>query len=599
MVESMNGNIVERILALGEAGVAGKAGASTVERGKAIDAMDMDALQFTGEEFYAQVMGTNPYLVKLWLELDDGAEVADRLSVDCTCPVRALWCKHVVAVALRMIEDPEWARSAPAGEIEEPDAHPTRRYGDVEVSTVDVVTSTLGIMNKQELVEVINELRGQVPLVEPFVSKLVLPYSSQPFPGLHEIQTQIENTRIMFEMAHTDSGVVDAADQLSYTGNLIRSYAGGPFDTKLLAALEQLMFKACNWALAIALPVGPIVDELSQLHQHHVAMAHWEKLSASHVIDWLLDTYFAPGWYLPAQVKDYVDLLDEDDLESLVKQAHERSPLHPERVLELECDVAAVRDDLPRLKALMEHTDTQDKLYRYYDSKGMTDEATELVDAALMVDKPVELSPPVRYEAARKHLGEPGEYRFYLHRFVAEPNYKTFADFMAVDIVDYDKAVDAYYQSVAHTGVKDMNYALLAAIEFGNFQGGFLAFTVGSDEHWVGEALHPVIVGEFAQKVAMPVDPVFALALIFVQIRAHMHLAMGTWSEKTAAHYAVDPELDHITELYQLISDSPAAIRAWRREVERVEQEFRGHPEVVEGIADRGFMRWGCDDGGA
>lgn len=90
-----------------------------------------------------------------------------------------------------------------------------------------------------------------------------------------------------------------------------------------------------------------------------------------------------------------------------------------------------------------------------------------------------------------------------------------------------------------------------------------------------------------------PVDADVVLALIFVKIRAHMHLAMGTWSKKTAAYNALDPDLDHITELYHLISDSPAAVRAWRREVERVDQEFRGYPEVAEGIAERGFMRWG------
>lgn len=72
MVESMNGNIVKHLLALGEAGVEALADAKGFTRGSAIDSRDVDALQFTGEEFYAQVMGTNPYLVKVWLDFDDG-----------------------------------------------------------------------------------------------------------------------------------------------------------------------------------------------------------------------------------------------------------------------------------------------------------------------------------------------------------------------------------------------------------------------------------------------------------------------------------------------------------------------------------------------
>ena len=92
----MTQNVVDYLQHLGEAGVAALADTKSFLRGDAIDPRDVDALQFTGEEFYAQVMGTNPYLVKVWLELDDGAEVADRLTVYCTCPVRQEWCKHAV-----------------------------------------------------------------------------------------------------------------------------------------------------------------------------------------------------------------------------------------------------------------------------------------------------------------------------------------------------------------------------------------------------------------------------------------------------------------------------------------------------------------------
>lgn len=72
----MSNNVVEHIQALGEAGVAALADTKSFLRGDAIDPVDVDALQFTGEEFYAQVMGTNPYLVQVWLELDTSGKPA-------------------------------------------------------------------------------------------------------------------------------------------------------------------------------------------------------------------------------------------------------------------------------------------------------------------------------------------------------------------------------------------------------------------------------------------------------------------------------------------------------------------------------------------
>lgn len=185
----MEKTVVDKLVELGEAGVVAEAGAPTVERGKTIDAMDMDALQFTGEELYAQVMGTNPYLVKVWLELDEGAEVADRLSVHCTCPVQALWCKHVVAVALRMIEEPEWARRAPGQTFEPVDliTEQLEKYGSdpltAEITMMLAVERTLGRMGKKEVLGVIDKLRAAHPEITPTLTAAVEPYMSNPTHG--------------------------------------------------------------------------------------------------------------------------------------------------------------------------------------------------------------------------------------------------------------------------------------------------------------------------------------------------------------------------------------------------------------------------------
>ena len=577
----MTQNVVDYLQHLGEAGVAALADTKSFLRGDAIDPRDVDALQFTGEEFYAQVMGTNPYLVKVWLELDDGAEVADRLTVYCTCPVRQEWCKHAVAVALRMMKDPEWARSAPAGEVEAPDVDPTRRYGDMEESTEDVVTSTLGIMNKQDLVNVINKLRGMQPLIEPVVSKLVLPFSSQPFPGLHEIQTQIENTRIMFEMAYTDDGVVDAADQLLYTGNLIRSHAGGEFNRKLLAALETLMFEASKWALAIALPVGPIMHALEKLHQHHVAMTHWENPGASHVIDWLLDSYFALGGYFPALVADYADLLDEDDLECLIKQAHERRPLHPEAILPLEIDVALIRNDMHELKRLCDARGLHDGLLMFYIHNGMDLGAEKLVTAALDVDDPVTVSPDTLHLVALEYFGDDGLRMYHRYWFQKQPSISNFSDFMRVPAVDFAEAVFVL-QSVESVAA-DPDYMLFAATWFERFDIGFEIITTG--EPSARRA------ADFARKVGMQFDPLWAMGVIFAHIREQMERAIA-WESEVVRKEELAGVMKAIVVLAKDAEEAAgsAAVRAdWEAEVGELKKAFAGNPWVKMAFNDWGL----------
>lgn len=92
------------------------------------------------------------------------------------------------------------------------------------VDTRDVVTNTLGVMSRHDLLKVLNTLRHINPLVEPAVTQLILPFSARPLPGYEALQYEIEITRVLFEKAYTDDNVERIASQLEYTGNLIRSH---------------------------------------------------------------------------------------------------------------------------------------------------------------------------------------------------------------------------------------------------------------------------------------------------------------------------------------------------------------------------------------
>ena len=577
----MSNNVVEFVQALGEAGVAARADLKSFMRADEIMDSDLTALVNAGDTFTAQVVGTDVWVVRFELVLDDGAREADRLNVYCTCPVPEEWCKHAVAVARRMMRDPKWALSAPAGDVVVDDVNPVRRYDDIEVSTKDVVTSTLGIMNKQDLVRVINELREKQPLIEPHVSKLVLPFSSQPFPGLEQVQYEIENTRIMFEIAHTDSLVEDAAEQLLYTGNLIRSNAGGQFNMQLLVALEKLMFDACRWAQAIALPVGPIVDALEQLHQHHVVMAHWEQPDALHTIDWLLDTYFAPGGYLPTQVNEYADLLDSGGLERLIEEAHERRPLHPKEVLPLEIDVALLRGDLAELQRLCDTYGVHDALLTYYQDDGAGPGAEQLILAALDANDPVTVSSEMLYLAANQYFGDDGPRMYHRYWFQKDPSLGNYLDFIRVPAVDFAEAVFVL-QSVESVA-SDPDYMLLAAKEFERFDVGFDIITTATPS--TAQA------ADFAREVGMSFDPVWAMVVVFAHIRKRLSEAV-TVQSASARKANLARVMEEIVVLCKEAEEAAGStsIRAdWEAEVSALKREFAVHPSAKEAFADWGL----------
>ena len=251
----MSENVVEFVQALGEAGVAALTDVKSFIRADEILDIDMTPLVRTGPAFTAQVMGTDVWVVRFELVVDEGKTVADRLNVHCTCPVPRVWCKHAVAVALQMMRHPEWPLTAKlVGEAEEEyEFDSTRRYDDVVVDTKDVVTSTLETMSKRDLVDVINALREEKPVVEPSVTKHVLPFSSQPLPVMEAVQDEVKLTQLLFDVASTEEKVKAAADQLGYTGNVIRSHADQIDYTndklKLLCALEILILDAIMLSL--------------------------------------------------------------------------------------------------------------------------------------------------------------------------------------------------------------------------------------------------------------------------------------------------------------------------------------------------------------
>ncbi len=316
--------MVDHLVELGKAGVEAEADTGSFTRGRAIDAMDVDALQFTGEEFYAQVMGTNPYLVKIWLEIDDGATVADRLRVHCTCPVRAVWCKHVVAVALRIIADPQWATQVPGRTFPpvELTQEQLEKYGGgnslaARVTMMLTVQRTLDRMGRKEVLGVVDKLRAAHPEIEPTLTAIVEPYMSEPSAGMLAVHDAVEEARYASSVAWSDHQVAKAADRWNVAVNTIASHYDSENAESMLSLLHLVIMDINELACREAVPVDALVEIIERACDLHVRIAEQAEPDPMILRDGLVESYLAPG-YIPTDLEKYAPLLGDGGVDKLL-----------------------------------------------------------------------------------------------------------------------------------------------------------------------------------------------------------------------------------------------------------------------------------------
>lgn len=582
----MSENVVEFVQALGEAGVAALTDVKSFIRADEILDIDMTPLVRTGPAFTAQVMGTDVWVVRFELVVDEGKTVADRLNVHCTCPVPRMWCKHAVAVALQMMRHPEWPLTAKlVGEAEEEyEFDSTRRYDDVVVDTKDVVTSTLETMSKRDLVDVINALRHENPLAEPTVTKYVLPFSSQPLPAMEAVQDEMKFAKFLFDVAYTEEKVEEAAHNLEYAGNVILSHADATdFQNdklKLLCALESLIFDAIAWTHHITYPVDSVVVALEKLYQHHVLIAHDTQPPTQLLVDWIVDVFLAPGGYLRPHLADYAKLLEDEDLDVIITKAHECAPRHPENVLPLEIDVALLRNNMHEVKRLCGEYGNYDALLFFYQRNGMDLGAEKLVAAALDSADPVELTPDLLYASAAKYFGDEGTRMYHRYWFKKDASIENFLDYIRLPDMDFADAM-LLLQSMDESF--DTDYLLVAAAYFKLFDVGFTLITTATPS--IGMAAH------FAEHVGLAHDPEWAFGVIFAHIREQMSQALSQ-ENMAATRATVNWLMGRMMALKKTAQEATGSLDSdveWGLQVGALKSEFGSHPVVKEVFAEWGL----------
>lgn len=195
----------------------------------------------------AQIVGTQPYLITLRL-------TANAVSANCTCPVRDEWCKHAVAVALHAAE------LTPGG-------HP-------------LLDDALDRMTADELLQLINALRAELPQVEPVLTRLAMPHWFDPnyteSAGANELRAVLREKFLSDPSIATFAAYLDAPEQTYIETMTTLAELGRSSDSPtyaLMAATEFALYEeglfvietssvdsfvAATWAVGVELPHDPV-----------------------------------------------------------------------------------------------------------------------------------------------------------------------------------------------------------------------------------------------------------------------------------------------------------------------------------------------------
>ena len=554
--------MVDYVTGLGEAELAVRADIKSFMRADEIQDIDMAALQLTPDHFHAQVVGTKPYLVSFELAEENS------LHVSCSCPVPREWCKHAVAVASRMMFEPQWALNAPAGQ-EIPQLDPA-----ADPSMPKMVDAAVERMPRSALVEMVKELRRLHPSIEPSVTTLAIPeWYGKPGPTT-EVRDAIERVRGYAAEYETPGEVHRAVTAFDRFVNVAESTANKKTGLAQLRVLELMIFELDAYSRKALYPshdFGRVAARMCALHARLAAMV---KLPACDVIEWLLDIYFLDDTYIPFRMLDYAELLSEEDLEQLLKAAYERVPRKPKLVTELECYVAYILEQPDDLKYYSLALPCQDSLFSAYEQWGMFGDAEELTRRALDPADEVELSASLRLEAAKKYFDEAGPRMFFAHAFRTDPSLEAFRYFAATEGTTFTDGIKLLDEHFGDT--HDANYDMLAAICFNQ-----LAYGLNFIDH---EDLSSSLIDEFAEKVLVHADPEWATQLMFGAVAEV--IATGLHSHQ--------PDMIHdagarVLAIRTMIEEDQNALIEWHMQLAALKERFHRSPEVAEALAEWGL----------
>lgn len=516
----------------------------TRRRARDIPLLSITLLQVEEYFLHAQVVGTQPYLVRIDVD-------PVHVYASCTCPVPHHWCKHVVAVMLHIDE-----------------LAPTRD---------PLVSAALATMTAAELMALLTELRTQFPQAEPLLARLALPgWFDMDYPGGVERGVEVVHDA---RTEHTARAWRTALDTIRFQTHPDQNPSGHELP-RMVAVIQQAIGFL---ALEVGAKLGDatftaLINDFLELHREVVGEAH---APCELIADFFVDLYYSPVLPDP-QLEEYEHLLGDTGLSAVLAAAAERGTtgLRQEQYANVAVDVELLRGNWREAELLATMLPVQDKLFSFFDDAEHAPKCEELLRRALDDADPTQLSPTLIEQHATQYLDPATVRNVFREWFLAAPSIDTFALYLGAPGQTYDEAMT----TLALLDKPAPSFMLMAAVDFERYDEGW--FVIENFE------VDSMVAATWAVSVELPRDPVTAVRRLFAYFRLWLSAAsdMGTGqpdSAEAAAHVAL-----RIAQLRALLLDledqqlAAKGLAQWAGQLALFKAEYRQRPYLWSALAE-------------
>lgn len=515
------------------------------QRARDIPLLNITLLEVEDYFLHAQVVGTQPYLVRIDVD-------PVHVYTSCTCPVPHHSCKHVVAVMLHIDE------LVPARD--------------------PLVSAALATMTAAELMALLTELRTQFPQAEPLLARLALPiWFDMDYPGgveravaaVHDARTE-----------HTARAWRTALNTIRFQAHPDQDPSGHELP-RMVAVIQQAIGFL---ALEVGAKLGDatfttLIHDFLELHREVVGEAD---APCELIADFLVDLYYSPVLPDP-QLEAYEHLLGDTGLSAVLAAAAERGTtgMYQEQYANVAVDVELMRGNWQEAELLATMLPVQDKLFSFFVHDENAPKCEELLRRALDDADPAQLSPTLIEQHAATYLDPATVRNLFRKWFLAAPSIGTFALYLGAPGQTYDEAMT----TLAMLNELDPSFMLMAATDFERYDEGW--FVIENFQ------VNSMVAATWAVGVELPRDPVTAVRRLFAYFRLWFSAAsdisdMGQPdSAEAAAHVAL-----RIAQLRALLLDledqrlAAEGLAQWAGQLAVFKDEYRQWPYLWSALAE-------------
>lgn len=505
---------------------------ASFDRGQKIEPSRVEITERTDTSVAATVTAPHEYHVSLDLHGKD-------IVPECDCAIEHEWCRHAVAVAVKLINE--------QGELFGTEAleHSAR-----EAVSMDPLDDYITEISHEELVNLVRNLRISQPRIDLSLEVGAALHSGGPEAVGVRLGQRINrltrknpgwSARLTAEVAQEWFELLDVISVCIDRG------WGGP----LVRPLEEATEGIGQMLLRTDDAYGALADAYRTAIILHLATYRQAPPTPGEVVEWISMLVFDESGFGEPNLEDYSDWLDVEAVDELERRVEKQSARgrYDESLECLREGIARLRGDDHALEEML----TGDELLAFFEERARDDDARELLTEAAterVSKKRLGIGGTgVTLEALTSRLDRywgPGTLLQFRHAFAKSHPGRGFRELLDTEGATPELSIDVIENAPSWLRA---NLQLLHAIHFDDFELGYRVAT----EHARKDELDPELVSEMGTVIGVNVNRAKGTELMFVLVD-HFAAAGDLPSYKR-----MESELRDIRKFVS--DDAPALIR--------------------------------------